>query len=102
LLAVWPEIRLHEVELTLQPGASLVFYTDGVTDQGPGVERSAERAIRKQHGERSADALADALRDEARRWTDTPRDDVAIVALRYLPAKTGDLTPGLTVGPAAA
>jgi len=98
LLAVWPEIRLHEVELTLQPGASLVFYTDGVTDQGPGVERSAERAIRKLHGERSADALADALRDEARRWTNAPRDDVAIVALRYLPAEAS----GLTVGPAAA
>lgn len=102
LLAVWPEIRLHEVELTLQPGASLVFYTDGVTDQGPGVERSAERAIRKLHGDRSADALADALRDEAGRWTDTPRDDVAIVALRYLPAHARDLAGGLTAGPAAA
>src|SRR5581483_11005291 len=102
LLAVWPEIRLHEVELTLQPGASLVFYTDGVTDQGPGVTRSAERAIRTLHGERSAEALADALSAEARRWTDAPRDDVAIVALRYLPAKSGDLAPGLTVGPAAA
>lgn len=98
LLAVWPDIRLHEVELTLQPGASLVFYTDGVTDQGPGVERSPERAIRKLHGERSADVLADALRDEARRWTDRARDDVAIVALRFLPAEA----PGLTAGPAAA
>jgi len=98
LLAVWPDIRLHEVEVILQPGASLVFYTDGVTDQGPGVERSPERAIRKLDGDRSADALADALRDEAKRWTDTPRDDVAIVALRYLPAQA----PGLTAGPAAA
>jgi serine phosphatase RsbU (regulator of sigma subunit) len=98
LLAVWPDIRLHEVELTLQPGASLVFYTDGVTDQGPGVDRSPERAIRKLHGDRSADALADALRDEAKRWTDTPRDDVAIVALRFIPAQA----PGLTAGPAAA
>ncbi|HET6868147.1 MAG TPA: SpoIIE family protein phosphatase [Solirubrobacteraceae bacterium] len=98
LLAVWPDIRLHEVELTLQPGASLVFYTDGVTDQGPGVDRSPERAICKLHEDRSADALADALRDEAKRWTDTPRDDVAIVALRFLPAQA----PGKTAGPAAA
>jgi hypothetical protein len=69
-----------------------------VTDQCPGAERSPERAIRKLHGDRSAAALADALRDEARRWTDTPRDDVAIVALRFLPAEA----PGLTAGPAAA
>jgi sigma-B regulation protein RsbU (phosphoserine phosphatase) len=102
LLAVWPDIRLHEVELTLEPGASLIFYTDGVTDQGPGVDRSPERAIRKLTGDRSADALADALRDEARRWTDTPRDDVAIVALRYVPAEAGDRKPGLTAGRAAA
>jgi serine phosphatase RsbU (regulator of sigma subunit) len=102
LLAVWPDIRLHEVEVTLQPGASLVFYTDGVTDQGPGVERSPERAIRKLHGDRTADALADALRDESKRWTDAPRDDIAIVALRYVPARAEDLDPGLTVGPAAA
>jgi sigma-B regulation protein RsbU (phosphoserine phosphatase) len=98
LLAVWPDIRLHQVELTLEPGASLVFYTDGVTDQGPGVPRSPERAIRKLHGDRSADALAEALRDEAERWTDKPRDDVAIVALRFVPAQA----PGLTAGPAAA
>jgi sigma-B regulation protein RsbU (phosphoserine phosphatase) len=102
LLAVWPDIRLHEVELTLRPGASLVFYTDGVTDQGPGVARSPERAIRKLTGDRSADALADALRDEAGRWTETVRDDVAIVALRYLPSEAGDRDPGLTAGRAAA
>ncbi len=55
LLAVWPDIRLHEVEVTLQPGASLVFYTDGVTDQGPGVERSPERvALRPRPGRSGA------------------------------------------------
>jgi CHASE3 domain sensor protein len=102
LLAVWPDIRLHEVEMTLEPGASLVFYTDGVTDQGPGVDRSPERAIRKLTGDRSADALADALRNEAGRWTNAARDDVAIVALRYLPSEAGGREPGLTAGRAAA
>ena len=102
LLAVWPDIRLHEVEVTLQPGASLVFYTDGVTDQGPGVERSPERAIRKIRGDRTAAALADALCDESMRWTEAPRDDIAIVALRYVSSRAEDFEPGLTVGPAAA
>jgi hypothetical protein len=47
--------------------------------------------------------LADALRDAAGDWAQTPRDDVAIVALRYLPAESavGDGT-GLTVGSATA
>jgi CHASE3 domain sensor protein len=103
LLAVWPDIRLNEVELTLQPGASLVLYTDGVTDQGPGIERSPVHAIRKLSGERSADAIAQALQHEAGKWGDVPRDDVAIVALRYLPAKRGlHQEPGLTLGSAAA
>jgi hypothetical protein len=73
-----------------------------VTDQGPGVERSAERAIRKLHRERSAGALVDALRAEADAGRTPPCGDVAIVALRYLPAHARGLAPGLTVGPAAA
>lgn len=102
LLGLWPDIRLNEVELSLQPGASLVLYTDGVTDQGPGIERSPLQAIRSVTGERSAAALADALRGEAGKWDDARRDDVAIVALRYVPsAHDAPLGPGLTVGTAA-
>ncbi len=103
LLGVWEDIRVHEAELTLRPGAGLVFYTDGVTDQGPGIERSPVRAIRKLAGDRSANALADALRDEAGRWGEAPRDDVAIVAVRYIPTSGGSRhEPGLTVGTATA
>jgi serine phosphatase RsbU (regulator of sigma subunit) len=103
LLGVWPDPRLNEVELTVGPGGSLVFYTDGVTDQGPGLERSPVRAIRKLTGARSAAALADALRSEDGKWAETPRDDVAIVALRYLPAESAvGGGAGLTVASATA
>ena len=84
LLGIWPEIRLEQVELALGEGESLVLYTDGVTDQGPGAERSPEHALRGRSGGSTAGALADALLEEAERSSPGPRDDVAIVALRCL------------------
>jgi len=83
LLGVWPEIRLDQVSLRLADGDSLVLYTDGVTDPGPGDARSPEHALRGVSAAPTANALADALRDEAARASAVPRDDVAIVALRY-------------------
>jgi phosphoserine phosphatase RsbU/P len=96
LLGIWPQIRLEQVELRLAPGESLVLYTDGVTDQGPGTESSPERVLRELNVEPSAGALADALQAEAERGGPIPRDDVAIVAVRYLPGGTGQSTAELT------
>jgi CHASE3 domain sensor protein len=102
LLGVWPDVRLRGVELELRPGEALVLYTDGVTDQGPGLERSAEQLLRRPGSQRSADALADALLDEAGQPAAAVRDDVAIVAVRYVPPEhvLDDLR--LTAGSAAA
>jgi sigma-B regulation protein RsbU (phosphoserine phosphatase) len=83
LLGIWPEIRLDQVSLRLGDGDSLVLYTDGVTDPGPGAARSPEQALRSRSTSPTAHALADALRDEAGRASPVLRDDVAIVALRY-------------------
>ena len=110
LLGVWPEIRLDQVDLPLGVGESLVLYTDGVTDRGPGSGRAPESILRSVNAEPSANALADALREE----TDdggAPRDDVAIVVVRYVGAGAGGEAPepgapgrraGLTVGRARA
>lgn len=105
LLGVWPDIRLQQVELELRPGAALVLYTDGVTDQGPthpGLERSAEQLLRRPGSERGADALADALLDEAGQPAEVARDDVAIVAVRYVPPEHVLDELRLTAGSAAA
>jgi Stage II sporulation protein E (SpoIIE) len=96
LLGIWPQIRLEQVELRLAPGESLILYTDGVTDQGPGAERSPEHALRELAADPSAGALADALRAEAERSSSVLRDDVAILALRYLPPSAGRSTPART------
>lgn len=92
LLGIWPDIRLEQVDLRLGAGESLVLYTDGVTDQGPGAASSPEHVIRDLGSEPSANALADALRDAAERSSPVARDDLAIVALRFLgtdPAERG-------------
>ncbi|MGO9906588.1 MAG: PP2C family protein-serine/threonine phosphatase [Solirubrobacteraceae bacterium] len=102
LLGVWPDVRLQQVELELRPGEALVLYTDGVTDQGPGLERSAEQLLRRPGSERSADALADALLDDAGQPAGVVRDDVAIVAVRYVPPEHVLDELRLTAGSAAA
>ncbi|MBV9801845.1 MAG: serine/threonine-protein phosphatase, partial [Solirubrobacterales bacterium] len=96
LLGVWRDVRLDQVELDLRPGESLVLYTDGVTDQGPGAELSAEGAIRGLTAEPTADRLAEALSHEAMRWEGAQRDIMAIVVLRYLPGE--DAEPGESRG----
>ncbi len=103
LLGVWPDVRLQQAVLRLRPGESLVLYTDGVTDRGPGVDGSAEEALRNLAGEPNANALADALLDEAGRRNGGAQDDVAIVAVRFVPEDDGlGDEPGLTVGTATA
>ncbi len=89
LLGIWPEIRLDQADLRLHPGESLVLYTDGVTDQGPGSDGSPEHALRSVTAEPSPEALAEALREEAERTHAVTRDDVAVVVLRYLGSGAG-------------
>ena len=102
LLGVWPDVRLAEAEVRLQPGEGLLLYTDGVTDQGPGRGGSPEHALRRLPPDPSAEALADALRSEAERPGGAPRDDVAIIALRYAPPANEVDELSLTAGSARA
>jgi serine phosphatase RsbU (regulator of sigma subunit)/CHASE3 domain sensor protein len=95
LLGIWPQIRLEQADLRLGAGDSLVLYTDGVTDQGPGGLGSPEHVIRDLRGKPSAGALADALTDAAERSSPTVRDDVAIVVVRFLPSSAGGRGAGV-------
>jgi serine phosphatase RsbU (regulator of sigma subunit)/CHASE3 domain sensor protein len=96
LLGVWPDVALQEETLVLPRCASVIFYTDGVTDQGPGPERSVAKALRNFRPGASAAALAGELERQAHHWNVASRDDMAILALRF----QGGAVTGLDIPPA--
>jgi serine phosphatase RsbU (regulator of sigma subunit) len=101
LLGIWPDIRLQTTELALGHGDTILLYTDGVSDPGPGPERRPTEALREH--ERGADAgqLADALERYATQPAEAERDDIAIVAVRFT-GRTQPLTERASVSGAGA
>ena len=84
LLGVMPAIRLRTAEVRLSPGDSLVAYTDGVTDQGPGSRRSPEEALGQRAPEANAEELVAILQEVAQEPVGRHPDDIAIIAVRFL------------------
>jgi PAS domain S-box-containing protein len=88
LLGVLPYPRLHEDELVLGIGESLVMYTDGVIEASPlddafGPERLADFVARMTGS--SAGEIAAAIEAEAIRLQGgSARDDVAVLVARRL------------------
>jgi serine phosphatase RsbU (regulator of sigma subunit) len=90
LLGILPDPDLGDEEVTLEPGDSIVLYTDGVTDAAaPEVIRDPEELARLVSGREagSADEIADELLRLAVGDTNAsePRDDIAIMVVRVLP-----------------
>jgi serine phosphatase RsbU (regulator of sigma subunit) len=94
LLGIWPDIRLQTTELALEHGDTILLYTDGVSDSGPGAAREPAEALRG-HGHRAgADQLADALERYATEPREPRRDDVAIFAVQFTGGGPGEGVPG--------
>ena len=101
LLGIWPDIRLQTTELALGPGDTILLYTDGVSDPGPGPERRPTEALRDHEHGADAGQLADALERYATQPAEAERDDIAIVAVRFT-GSTQPLTERASVSRAGA
>lgn len=99
LLGLTPAIRLRTTELTLHRGDSLVAYTDGVTDQGPQTHGSPEEALSRFEGEADAEQIAGALEQLSSEFVGRQRDDVAILALRFVGCSVANSEPPVLAAP---
>ncbi|QXC61511.1 SpoIIE family protein phosphatase [Aquihabitans sp. G128] len=85
LLGVVPSPSLVDVEVTLEPGDSVVLYTDGVTEARRGKELFGEKrllaAIRSLAGQ-DAEGIAAGLDDAVSDYQDDANDDIAIVVVQ--------------------
>ncbi len=85
VLGLFPEPALHDASVRLQPGDTLVLYTDGVTEGRHGREffgdAALEACVARPSG--SAQRLVDQILGEVMSFQDgNPSDDIAVVAVR--------------------
>jgi PAS domain S-box-containing protein len=83
MLGVDPTADRPESVLTLEPGTTVLLYTDGLVERhGDTLDEGIARLVRQLRtlAGRPLDELCDALIDEMLQGT--PRDDVALVAVR--------------------
>jgi len=97
LLGLFPEIRLWEETAQLNPGDSLVFYTDGVTEAARGREQFGdtrlEEVLRACAGQTAAEVAENVEAAVIDFGGPQPRDDIAVLVLHVPVADTaGRLT----------
>ncbi|HEX6421105.1 MAG TPA: GAF domain-containing SpoIIE family protein phosphatase [Acidimicrobiales bacterium] len=89
LLGVTDDLSLRDTVVHLDPGESLVCYTDGLTDRRAGRRMFGEEGVVKallQGKSLTAAELARSIEAEALGFVDAdPADDMAVLALRAAP-----------------
>ncbi|MEA2404287.1 MAG: hypothetical protein QOE08_934, partial [Thermoleophilaceae bacterium] len=86
LLGVFPDPSLTQTSLSLDAGDTLLLYTDGVTDTGPGGaelgEAALEQLLATLAGRSPEEIVAEVERVAVATQDDQPRDDIALLAVR--------------------
>lgn len=82
LLGVWPQVRLLTSEVYLARGDLVVAYTDGATDFSSEPIDPLEVFLRGADTT-SAHSVAAAIEARALAGRPSPRDDIAVVAIRF-------------------
>jgi serine phosphatase RsbU (regulator of sigma subunit) len=88
LIGVFSPLNIHAVEMRLEPGESLILYTDGISDARRGSEFFSDDAVCAvvAAADRFADAATLAHRIEAAALEfcgGAARDDIAVMVLRF-------------------
>jgi sigma-B regulation protein RsbU (phosphoserine phosphatase) len=89
-LGMFPNVKYEEFTLSTQPGDSLIFFSDGITDaqnaDGDMFGDDRLKAIVKKNSQKSASKIADAILSEVSKFQgERDRfDDETVVVLRVL------------------
>jgi len=90
-LGIEEDLVFHQADITLAPGETLFMYTDGVTeafnDRGEEFSEERLRQVVTAHSGGGVQATARAVMENVKAFTgEVPQsDDIAILALQYLP-----------------
>jgi sigma-B regulation protein RsbU (phosphoserine phosphatase) len=89
-LGMFPNVKYEEFTLSTQPGDSLIFFSDGITDAenaaGDMFGDDRLKALVKKHHQKSASRIADAIFSEVSKFQSERErfDDETLVVLKVL------------------